>query len=119
MLGASFRYVVGRPLVVGGRHHYCFGSEPVVLPPFHHYCFIPCTTIALSPLFYYYEEKGRGMLSPFILVKSKAWGSFIEPTDEEDVMIVALLSGNVHADLFVSLLSPCGAHVKTRIDTTE
>ena len=59
------------------------------------------------------------MLSPFILVKSEAWGSFIELTAEEDVMIVALLSGNVHADLFVSLLSPCGAHVKTRIDTTE
>jgi len=119
MQGASFRYVVGRPLVVGGRHHYCFGSEPVVVPPFHHYCFIPCTTIALSPLFYYSEEKGREMLSPFILVKSEAWGSFIGPTAEEDVVIVALLLGNVHADLFVSLLSPCGAHVKTRIDTTE
>ena len=59
------------------------------------------------------------MLSPFILVKSEAWGSFIGPTAEEDVMIVALLSGNVHADLFVSLLGPCGAHVKTRIDTTK
>ena len=59
------------------------------------------------------------MLSPFILVKSEAWGIFIELTAEEDVVTVALLSGNVHADLFVSLLSPCGAHVKTRIDTTE
>lgn len=104
MQGASFCYVVGRPLVV---------------PPFHHYCFIPCTTIALFPLFYYSEEKDRGMLSLFILVKSEAWGSFIELAAEEDVMIVALLLGNVHADLFVSLLSPCGAHVKTRIDTTE
>ena len=59
------------------------------------------------------------MLSPFILVKSEAWGIFIELTAEADVMIVAILLGNVHADRFVSLLSPCGAHVKTRIDTTE
>ena len=59
------------------------------------------------------------MVSPFILVKSEAWGIFIELTAEADVMIVAILLGNVHADLFVSLLSPCGAHVKTRIDTTE
>ena len=95
MPGASFRYVVGRPLVVGGRHHYCFGSEPVVVPPFHHYCFIPCTTIALSPLFYYSEEKGREMLSPFILVKSEAWGSFIGPTAEEDVVYFPLRSATL------------------------